>query len=380
MDPRYYLSHEAFEREQAVLFGRLWQFFTLKPLLARPHAFVVRRIAGREVVVQNFDGELRAFENVCLHRQAPLQTEREGVRPLVCRYHAWRYGPDGRPDTIPFHDELYQYDPARRRALCLPRFALEVVGNLVFVNVADAPIPLTDQYDPAFLESLRVSSESYDTEVAITTFHGRFNWKLAYENLRDAHHPRFVHPRTLAKFYSFEPRVNAEELAEVQALRAREGELDRSSAMALLRRFSFGGKEAELPELRRYEWHDKVAPWQPEPGYWNWLAYPNLHIAAPTGGHAFTIEHHVPVSATQTDLVLYWVTARRTEPYPAGTAVLHANMLGAQRVLSEDIQLVEQVQRALNFGSPRAELGAYESLNQLVESWYDDLMEGRFVV
>ena len=58
-------------------------------------------------MVQNFQGELRAFDNVCLHRGAELQWETEGVRPLTCRYHGWGYDAGGEP-AIPF-PEVYRF-------------------------------------------------------------------------------------------------------------------------------------------------------------------------------------------------------------------------------------------------------------------------------
>jgi carnitine monooxygenase subunit len=61
---------------------------------------------------------------------------------------------------------------------------------MIFVNLADKPLAITEQFTDAFLESLAASSNAYDTEVMHTTLQGQFNWKLAYENLRDSNHVR----------------------------------------------------------------------------------------------------------------------------------------------------------------------------------------------
>jgi len=379
LDPSYYISDEVFRRERELLFGRIWQFFTLKPLLARHNAFVVRSLGGRSIVVQNFHGELRAFENVCLHRQAPLQWESEGVRPLVCRYHAWSYAENGRVDNIPFRDEVYRIGERAQAELCLPTFKLNVIGNLVFINLAADPLPIEDQFAPAMIESLRASSASYDGEVAVTTFRRAFNWKLAYENLRDGNHPRFIHAKTLAKTFSFLPGIDESMVAEAKVFSASAAP-SREAAMTHLRRLSYHGMDSELESFQPLEWNYAVTPWQDKIGYFNWLAFPNLHIATATGGHAFTIEHHVPVSAGVTDVILYWVMATKSAPYPQTPAVLFANMLGSERVLSEDFEVMEKVQSALHERAPRAILGDYEGLNMMVESWYAPLMEGRIVL
>ncbi len=379
IDPSYYISEELFARERELLFGRLWQFFTLRPLVARHNGFVVRNLGGRSIVVQNFSGELRAFENVCLHRQAPLQWEAEGIRPLVCRYHAWGYGPDGKVDNIPF-EEVYRLAPNEVRGSCLPSFPLVAIGNLVFINLSQDPIAIEAQFSPELIESLRASSASYGEAVAVTTFRRKFNWKLAYENLRDGNHPRFVHTKTLAKTFSFLPGIDEPKVADAKAMRATGKGLARDAAMALLPRLSYTGMDSELEDFQPLEWQYAVEPWQPKIGYFNWLGFPNLHIATATGGHAFTIEHHVPVSAGVTDVILYWVMAKTREPYEQTPAVLYANMLGSERVLSEDFEVVEKVQSALHAQAPRAILGDYEGLNMLVESWYTSLMDGSFVV
>ena len=43
------------------------------------------------------DGTLRAFHNVCRHRAGPICTATHGhAAALVCGYHGWVYGLDGR--------------------------------------------------------------------------------------------------------------------------------------------------------------------------------------------------------------------------------------------------------------------------------------------
>src|SRR5574343_1020598 len=133
MSPHYYLSPEIFEREQRKIFRKVWLFAGLRTMLTKHNAFVTRKIAGIPVVIQNFHGVLRAFENVCLHRSALIQAEPAGCRPLVCPYLAWRYNASGEVDHIPDGDALYQFDPAEKQGLKLREFALHAIGNVLFV-------------------------------------------------------------------------------------------------------------------------------------------------------------------------------------------------------------------------------------------------------
>ncbi|MDQ1094145.1 phenylpropionate dioxygenase-like ring-hydroxylating dioxygenase large terminal subunit [Xanthomonas sacchari] len=379
MPAEAYIDETWFAREREQLLRPLWQFVAPRMLLDKPNAFVRRSVCGVDVVVQNIDGELRAFDNLCLHRQNPLQQQPQGVRPLVCSYHGWRYGADGGVDNIPFHDDAYRLAPEARACLRLRRFAVACIGKLVFVNLSDAPMPLEAQFSLEALEMLRAASEQFDDEVLVATFEADFNWKLAYENLRDALHPRFVHPRTLAQQVKFQVQMDDAGIAEARRYHA-EGSASREAHLARLRDFSSGGLNEPLLAMAHYPWHAHVERFGNDDWYLNWLLYPNLHIASGSGGYSFIIEHHQPVSAQRTDLLVYYVTARKKHRYPGSDAVLLGHLHGAEKVLREDIEIMEQVQSGLRAGAPRAVLGDYEHANMQIERWYMDVMEGRHVL
>ncbi|BDE69457.1 aromatic ring-hydroxylating oxygenase subunit alpha [Delftia lacustris] len=372
MHPRYYLSPEIFEREREKIFRKAWLFAGLKTLLPKNNSFITRKIAGIPVVIQNFHGELRAFENVCLHRSAPLQSEPVGCRPLVCAYHAWRYDADGSVANIPDCEKLYQFPPSEKQSLKLREFSLRTIGNILFINLNPQPFPLEHQFSADFIELLENSSDAYDTEVMVTTWEGKYNWKLAYENLRDANHPRFVHTKTLAKSVKFNPTVNITQAHESLS------ELMNISSESLkneMQNFSYGGPDAPIPDLKHFGWHDLVERWGSQDVYYNWLAYPNLHIASANGGYSFTLEHHIPISPERTDLEIYWFTSRKKQSYAFSSQTLLAQMHGSKIIVGEDIEIMEQVQATLHPGAPIPTQGAYESINRLVERWYTTLMD-----
>ncbi|QHI97960.1 Rieske 2Fe-2S domain-containing protein [Xylophilus rhododendri] len=371
-----YTDEAWFARERELLMRPLWQFVAPRMLLGKHNAFVTRSICGIEVVVQNFDGELRAFENICLHRQNPLQQQPQGVRPLVCSYHGWGYRADGAVDNIPFHDSAYRLPPQERECLRLRRFPVECIGQLVFVNVGDKPVAIEQQFSMDALASLRAASELFDSEVLIATIAGRLNWKLAYENLRDSLHPRYLHQQSVYQQVKFQVQMDETAVAAAKAYHA-QGSADRDQHMDVLRGFSNGGLNEPIAQMPHYAWHENVERYGQDDWYLNWLVYPNLHIASGSGGYSFIIEHHQPVSAGRTDLQIYYVTARKKKRYPTSAAVLMAHLEGAEKVLREDIDVMEKVQSALRPGAPRAQLGDFEFGNIAVERWYMDVMEGR---
>lgn len=376
MPPQAYIDEAWFAREQELLFKPLWQFIGLKVMLEKHNAFITRTLFGIPVVVQNFHGELRAFENLCPHRQNPIQVQPHGVRALFCGYHGWSFDREG-ATRIPHEDALYRFPAEERACIHLRRFALEVVGNLVFVCLAETPLPIKQQFGAAMLASLTASSLAYDSEVITTTYEGQFNWKLAYENLRDGHHPRFLHARSLYQEVKFEASISEEGVAGLRRLQA-DGIPDRSRALGLMRSFSGGGRDTPMTASRDARFYRHVERYRDQDWYYNWLAFPNLHIASSDGGYSFIIEHHIPVSAGRTDLVVYFLTAKKKAPYAFSAAVLHAHMMGANIVLGEDIAVMAQIQRTLHAGARSPHLGDYEYINASLELWYLDLMEGKF--
>lgn len=393
MHPKYYLCDDIFKHEQENIFKKLWLFAGLKHQVNKHNDFITLKIANIPIVIQNFNGEIHAFENICLHRSSPLQTEPIGNRPLVCPYHAWKYDSKGSVSHIPHCEAIYQIDD---KNLKLREYQLRTVGNILFINLSLNPLPLESQFNFDLLSMLESSSESYDLEVMTTTWHCKFNWKLAYENLRDSNHVAYLHPRTLAPFQKFSFGIDKNAIHEtLMPLKPK----DKNELYSQLKRFSYGGPEGEPNELKIFGWHQFVNRWKYseyinanlsstsnglthttvdnrlDDAYFNWLMYPNLHIASGNGGHSFVIENHIPISASSTDVNIYRFTARKKNKYPTSTQVLLSEMRHSKLILSEDFAALENIQSNLHLDAPIPTQGAYEYTNRLIEQWYTLLME-----
>lgn len=370
MHPKYYLSQEVFEIERKKIFRKTWLFAGLKSFLQKENSYITRNIAGIPVVIQNFNGSLHAFENVCLHRSAPLQQDFTGVRALVCPYHAWSYNSQGCIKNIPGCDAIYKLENAEKQSLKLKEFALVELGGLLFINLASDPMPFEDQFSSQFIALLKNSAESYDSEVIMTTWRAKFNWKLVYENLRDFNHVKYLHAKSLARVANFPFKAGEQDLAVAP--------LSDCSASALreeMRNFSYGGPEGEIETIRRLPWLKQVERWGETDAYFNWLAYPNLHIASGNGGYSFAIENHIPISPIETDVELYFLTAKKNKKYAFSPQVLLAHMHYGKQILKEDIDILESIQSVIHMDAPVPTQGAYEATNRQIERWYTTLME-----
>ena len=130
------------------------------------------------VLVRDRRGVILAFEDRCPHRGAPLSAGRLGPKGLVCAYHGWTFGTEGRclemPGTL---------DSKPCVNLRVPSFHVIERDGLVWLSRADtSPLPQRiTALDPAqrrFVWQTRWAAPILD----------------AQENFLDALHTHTVHP------------------------------------------------------------------------------------------------------------------------------------------------------------------------------------------
>jgi phenylpropionate dioxygenase-like ring-hydroxylating dioxygenase large terminal subunit len=370
-----YCDHDWFEKEKTLLFQRLWQFFTFASLLDKPNKFVAKNLFDIPIVVQNCAGQLRAFENICLHRQAPIQVEGSGCRPLTCPYHGWHYDAEGKLTAIPHEKDLYRFPPDTITGMRLRPFAVAQIGTLIFVNLAEKPIPIEQQFAPAYLEALKNLSMHFDREMIATVWHHRFNWKLMFENLRDGLHASFLHRQTLYQDVKFMPKPMPQPIVETY-LKDELGKPTDDPFAELRSFFNWGGRDTPLG-CALPPWHEDVERYGREDYYYNWMPFPNLHIASATGGCSFTVAHYIPRGPDATDVEIHIMTARRKKPADDAQACLYEHLAGTKRVLTEDFAMLESLQQGLHKDAPLPNWGTYELRNHRVASWIARVVNGK---
>ena len=356
-----YIDPGVFAQEQTRIFRKLWIFAGLRTLLADPDNFLTRTIGGVPIVIQNFDGTLKAFRNQCVHRQAPLQLEEYGQRRLTCRYHGWTYNDQGQVRGMPGEHRLYHYSEGDRAQLCLDEFSIQCIGNLVFVNLDAHPLPIEEQFSDELREQLSKISSHFGDQAICTAMPSAYNWKLNFENVLDYNHVPFVHPQTfrplMQKGVEHEPRVSAD-APQVQT--------------AALHELSFAGKTPLT--IHPWPWHARVERFGSEDAYYNYFLYPNINFIS-VGGYVFLIQQFDPVAPDRTDVRFTLTCARPTQRIAALPAILWGHLKGEKRVLDEDRVILEALQRGLHKGGPVARHGVYEAQLHRVAMVYRQLME-----
>jgi glycine betaine catabolism A len=189
---RYFISPEIFATEQAEIFSRQWVLVGHQSQIAKAGDYFVREVAGESIIiVRDQKGEAHGFYNVCRHRGTRLCEEEAGHSSAIqCPYHAWTYGLDGRLVGAPHMDKVQGFDKAE---LSLRAVELALWEGFIFVNLADAPVPLEEAFAPLAgkfdhwnLQKLR-SAKRIEYNV-------RANWKLIFENYSECYHCPGVHP------------------------------------------------------------------------------------------------------------------------------------------------------------------------------------------
>ena len=144
------------------------------------------------LIVRGEDAVLRCFFNVCQHRGTQLVTERTRASngPLICPYHSWTYGLDGRLRSAEHMSDTPRFDGASCGLTPVPA---ETLGGWVFVNVSGTAGSLTS-YLGDFPDRIarhrtgdlrRAGRREYDVLA---------NWKGLSENFQECYHCPTIHP------------------------------------------------------------------------------------------------------------------------------------------------------------------------------------------
>jgi phenylpropionate dioxygenase-like ring-hydroxylating dioxygenase large terminal subunit len=143
-------------------------------------------LLGEPLVVVRLDGRTVVMQDLCRHYQAPLSlgevVEWNGRQCLMCPYHGWTYGSDGRCVRIP------QLPPDRGipASARVPRFPVEERYGLIWVSLTDEPrfgLPDYPEFDdPSFRKN---GIRTYEPYKASAT-------RVLMGSLDDTHYP-WVH-------------------------------------------------------------------------------------------------------------------------------------------------------------------------------------------
>jgi phenylpropionate dioxygenase-like ring-hydroxylating dioxygenase large terminal subunit len=333
-----YANQEFFELEKSNIYEKYWIYFCQFSFLQKTADTFSRDVCSNPVSVRNTGKELIAFENICAHRRATIFFEESSNRPFVCKYHGWVYDEEAKLSRIP-NSQVYEFAQQEVEACGkLKRYAVKVLGSMVFVNLSPNPIAIEEQFHADFLSQLEDSSSHFDDAVISTSWEAHYNWKLNFENVMDWNHVRFVHPSSFAPL-QVKNQADIDSSQEWKTANRQEKQ-EQSFGEIDVRDLSYATQsDVNLPDrwfrnhIERYKDRDR---------YYNWYIFPNVNYCS-IGGDHFLIQQFDPIDALSNNYRLEIVTAKRKELVNF-SPLLKALIEGEKRVINEDIIFLESQQ------------------------------------
>ena len=187
----WYTDPQFHALDNECIFSQTWQNVGHLGKLQHAGDVLVASVADNPIiVVRGKEGELRGFYNVCRHRGGPLATKDCNVKALQCQYHGWTYLLDGSLRGVPEWDRVELFD---KKDYGLVPIHVDTWEGLVFVNLAENPLPLRDVFDGILsrIAPIKLATKKFCRRI---TYDVQCNWKVYVDNYLEGYHLPYVHP------------------------------------------------------------------------------------------------------------------------------------------------------------------------------------------
>jgi carnitine monooxygenase subunit len=164
--------------------------------LPGPGTYCAKTVMDRSILLTRAaDGKVRAFDNICLHRQSRIADGCGSARRLACPYHSWTYDLNGNLAGQPGKEGFPETRSDTAKLTELP--AAECAGFLWISLDRDATLDI-----PAFLGPLADELDSWGigrwSPLGEKVLDCPINWKLAVDTFAENYHFATVHKNTFA--------------------------------------------------------------------------------------------------------------------------------------------------------------------------------------
>ncbi len=195
VDAREYTSVERRDKDRALLLASPQLVGYVSELPDRG-AYCTKTVMGRSVLLtRTSDGAVKAFDNVCLHRQSRVVTGCGSAKRFTCPYHAWTYDNTGRLVSLPGREGFPDVTVKSDGLTELP--AAEFAGFLWVALDPDATLDVAAHLGP-LAEELDSWGIGRWSPLGEKVLEPAINWKLAVDTFSENYHFATVHRQTFA--------------------------------------------------------------------------------------------------------------------------------------------------------------------------------------
>lgn len=135
------------------------------------------------IIIRGKDDIIRGLSNTCRHRGSLVCTEICGnVKSLVCPYHQWVYGLDGKLKAARLMSDNFPKDQYG-----LDTVHCRVLEGFIFISLSEKP-PLFERFAEEVGPALHTQGIDQAKVCHTEVFDVHSNWKLIAENFRECYH------------------------------------------------------------------------------------------------------------------------------------------------------------------------------------------------
>jgi phenylpropionate dioxygenase-like ring-hydroxylating dioxygenase large terminal subunit len=189
-----YTNPAFFQCEMDRMWPRTWQWACREEHIPEPGDYYVYDIGPYSwLIVRTNAGEIKAYQNACLHRGTKLKPSfTDGYSPkFACPFHGWTWNLEGQLSELPCAWD-FPHVVKQKEKYSLPEARVGLWAGFVFINMDDNAMPL-DQY-LAPLPQHAAHAELQDRYVALHVQKELpCNWKVASEAFVESYHTPVTH-------------------------------------------------------------------------------------------------------------------------------------------------------------------------------------------
>ncbi len=191
-----YTSPAFAEIEHERMWPRVWTVACTVDHVRQPGDFYEHRLGRYSIIiVRGDDGELRAFQNVCLHRGNSIcEGSGTGLSELRCPYHRWAWDLSGSLREVPSRKGFGVLNNAE---LSLVGVQVDTWGPLVFVNLDPDAMPLAEYLEGVVDDAAWADLDQFRCAY-VTHNRVQSNWKVVADGFSETYHVQGIHPEMLA--------------------------------------------------------------------------------------------------------------------------------------------------------------------------------------